>query len=427
MQCTSPPRSSNEQSLQRPGRPERLDQRRRAQDNCAGRCRCGRRGSGDRVWGLGLGRHGLVAPPEPRSRITSTSSNSDLVHGTWREKSSGLGTAPRLLTYGAERAYDRTRTSVLVRLERRGPPMSEVLLSQLAYVELVSPKPEETVDWMVERARAGGDHPRGPVRLPARLGRVAALEPDRHRRAPSPRSAASAWRTYGPEDPEIIAKRVEGEWVGERPAVTAWLPLPRSGRAAPARGVLGDRALRGADRRSGSRIRCSARRSSRAAAPQARYIDHVTIATPDIHGDIAFYKTLGAAPHRADQPGARLQRLLDDDLQRAPGARTTSASCPDFSGATGRVNHIAYRVDQRLDVERAAEVFMASGTPIEFGPGIHGIDEITYLYVREPGGIAHRDQRRRLGNHDARLGGAGRRRRARAGRRSGRTCRCPSR
>ena len=58
---------------------------------------------------------------------------------------------------------------------------------------------------------------------------------------------------------------------------------------------------------------------------------------------------------------------------------------PDFS-ARRRANHIAYRVDQRLDVERAAEVFMANDTPIEFGPGIHGIDEITYLYVREPGG-----------------------------------------
>jgi catechol 2,3-dioxygenase len=42
---------------------------------------------------------------------------------------------------------------------------------------------------------------------------------------------------------------------------------------------------------------------------------------------------------------------------------------------------------ERLDVERAAEVFMAHDTPIEFGPGIHGCDEITYLYVREPGGF----------------------------------------
>ena len=32
-------------------------------------------------------------------------------------------------------------------------------------------------------------------------------------------------------------------------------------------------------------------------------------------------------------------------------------------------------------------MFLANDTPIEFGPGIHGIDEITYLYVREPGGM----------------------------------------
>ena len=32
-------------------------------------------------------------------------------------------------------------------------------------------------------------------------------------------------------------------------------------------------------------------------------------------------------------------------------------------------------------------MFIGAGTPIEFGPGIHGIDEITYLYVREPGGL----------------------------------------
>ena len=30
---------------------------------------------------------------------------------------------------------------------------------------------------------------------------------------------------------------------------------------------------------------------------------------------------------------------------------------------------------------------MAHDTPVEFGPGIHGCDEITYLYVREPGGF----------------------------------------
>ena len=120
-------------------------------------------------------------------------------------------------------------------------------------------------------------------------------------------------------------------------------------------------------------------------APSARYLDHVTVATPNMHDDIAFYKTLGQR-HTAQidaEPGFTVFSTTTCN-----GIRSTHdlGLVPDF-GATGRANHIAYNVDQRLDVERAAEVFMAHDTPIEFGPGIHGLDEITYLYVREPGGF----------------------------------------
>ena len=100
---------------------------------------------------------------------------------------------------------------------------------------------------------------------------------------------------------------------------------------------------------------------------------------------------------------------------------------PDFAARPARANHIAYRVDQRLDVERAAEVFMANDTPIEFGPGIHGIDEITYLYVREPGGFRIEINSGGWVERGARLGGDDLARRTRAARRSGRTCRCRTR
>ena len=104
-----------------------------------------------------------------------------------------------------------------------------------------------------------------------------------------------------------------------------------------------------------------------------------------MHDDIAFYKTLGQR-HTAQidaEPGFTVFSTMTCN-----GIRSTHdlGIVPDF-GFTGRTNHIAYSVDQRLDVERAAEVFMAHDTPIEFGPGIHGVDEITYLYVREPGGF----------------------------------------
>jgi catechol 2,3-dioxygenase len=59
----------------------------------------------------------------------------------------------------------------------------------------------------------------------------------------------------------------------------------------------------------------------------------------------------------------------------------------DRSGVLGRIHHLAYWLDQRLDVERAADMLMEAGVPIEYGPGRHGMGFQTYLYFREPGGM----------------------------------------
>ena len=87
--------------------------------------------------------------------------------------------------------------------------MSEILLSQLAHVELISPKPEETVQWMVdvlgleETTREGQSvYLRGWAEwlhssLIVTEGREPAVE-------------HIAWRTYGPDDPETIAERLNG-------------------------------------------------------------------------------------------------------------------------------------------------------------------------------------------------------------------------
>ena len=69
--------------------------------------------------------------------------------------------------------------------------MSEILLSQLAYVELISPEAGRDRPVDGRRPRPRGDRPRGPVGLPARLGGVAALEPDRHRGTASRPSGTS--------------------------------------------------------------------------------------------------------------------------------------------------------------------------------------------------------------------------------------------
>lgn len=58
----------------------------------------------------------------------------------------------------------------------------------------------------------------------------------------------------------------------------------------------------------------------------------------------------------------------------------------DATGSTGRLHHIAYWVDNREDVLRAADIYLEYGIPIEFAPGKHAIAQGFFLYVREPGG-----------------------------------------
>ena len=63
------------------------------------------------------------------------------------------------------------------------------------------------------------------------------------------------------------------------------------------------------------------------------------------------------------------------------------AVVPELPGLRGRVNHIAFWLDQRVEFYRAADVLLDADIPIEFGPGRHGLGEQEYLYFREPSGL----------------------------------------
>lgn len=118
-----------------------------------------------------------------------------------------------------------------------------------------------------------------------------------------------------------------------------------------------------------------------------RMIDHVTIASADVKGDAEWYRdTLG---HRYME-----STVSPMDPNHIVFAMTTTCQrghdlgiVYDGSGASGRVNHIAYFVDQREELRRSADVLLDQDIAIEFGPGRHGMGEQDYLYIREPGGM----------------------------------------
>ena len=58
----------------------------------------------------------------------------------------------------------------------------------------------------------------------------------------------------------------------------------------------------------------------------------------------------------------------------------------DVTGTHGRLHHIAFFVDQREDVLRAADIFLEHGIVMESGPHKHAIQQTFFLYTYEPGG-----------------------------------------
>ena len=51
-----------------------------------------------------------------------------------------------------------------------------------------------------------------------------------------------------------------------------------------------------------------------------------------------------------------------------------------------RLYHVAYAVDAREYVLRAADIYLDAGIPIDVGPAKHAVQQTFFLYVLEPGG-----------------------------------------
>jgi len=113
-------------------------------------------------------------------------------------------------------------------------------------------------------------------------------------------------------------------------------------------------------------------------------IDHVNLLARDVHGCRTF---------AGDALGYRLyERIVADDDSETGAWLSLSIAAheliyvQDATPAHGRLHHVAWWVDTREEVMRAADVFLDYGVPIEFAPSKHTISQGFFLYVFEPGG-----------------------------------------
>lgn len=266
--------------------------------------------------------------------------------------------------------------------------MSMKLLSQLAHIELLTPKLEESTRFFVDilgldevdrddnsvYLRCWGDGFHHSIQL---------TEGD------APAVGHLGWRADGADGLTEAVARLDAAGVGE-----GWVDRGIGrGRAYRYRGPGGhlqeifwevDRHEAVGDERSALPSRPQ-RHMGRGCA--LRQLDHVTLAVP---GD-----PLEAAEWYRDVLGYRFMEytVLDDSDDCFFAMVTTNEHAHDLgllrdtSGQSGRIHHVAFWLDEPALVYQTAEFLVEAGVAVEFGPGRHGMGEEVYLYVREPGGM----------------------------------------
>jgi len=112
--------------------------------------------------------------------------------------------------------------------------------------------------------------------------------------------------------------------------------------------------------------------------------DHVNLLSADLAADRRF---------AVQQLGFRLyeQVVLDDGAEMGAWMSLTIAAheliyTADHAGGHGRLHHLAWFVDTREEILRAADLFVDADVPIEAAPSKHAVAQGMFLYVYEPGG-----------------------------------------
>jgi catechol 2,3-dioxygenase len=113
-------------------------------------------------------------------------------------------------------------------------------------------------------------------------------------------------------------------------------------------------------------------------------LDHVNVLAADVRANRDFCE---------DVLGYRLyERIELDDGTEAGAWMSLSIAAheliyvADAHGARGRLHHLAFWVDTREEVLRAADLFIDNGIEIEAAPSKHAIAQGFFLYGFEPGG-----------------------------------------
>jgi len=115
-----------------------------------------------------------------------------------------------------------------------------------------------------------------------------------------------------------------------------------------------------------------------------RRLDHMNLLASEVTPTRKFFQ---------EQLGMRMteQIVFDNGVEMGAWVTATNKSydiaiARDSTGTRGRFHHMTYALDSREEILRAADIFLEHGVFIETGPHKHAIQQTMFLYVYEPGG-----------------------------------------
>lgn len=262
--------------------------------------------------------------------------------------------------------------------------MPQHTIAQLAHVEILSAKPQETEDFFVKLLG---------MSVTARAGQSAfmrAYQDTYHHslvitEAPDAGLGHIGFRADSPEALEAVAASIEPTGRG-----TGWIePGHGHGRAYTFTTPDGHRNEVFWDV---ERYQATPEEESKAPnLPQKRplhgnpvkRIDHVNLMAADLPASSAFYQE-------------HLSFLLREKIEMPDGdlGHWLSVSplpheiaiMQDMTGTAGRLHHVAFWYGDNTHLADCAETLRDYDIPIEAGPSKHGITQSPFMYVYEPGG-----------------------------------------
>ncbi len=262
-------------------------------------------------------------------------------------------------------------------------PIGDV--AHLGHLELLTPKPAESLRFftdvlgMEETAREGqsvylrafGDYERHTLKLTEAAG--AGI-------------AHIAWRAAGPRALERRVAAIEASGRGE-----GWLPGDLGHgpayRFTDPDGHLMELYWEAEKYRAPEALRPALKNQPQrfvARGAGVRRLDHVNVLCSEVTPNRRFMEEF---------LGFRLREhvILDDGVEAGAWISVTPlvhdiAYTLDATRARGRLHHLAYWLDTREDVLRAADICLEGGIFIETGPSKHALTQGFFLYVYEPGG-----------------------------------------